>query len=63
MGFSDDVRRLEQELQRTRQAPPRLDTEALDEEERAGGSGADAEPVGDRRGLGARADVELGEDA
>ena len=62
MGFSDDVRRLEQQLRRSRQAPPRLDTEALDEDERAGGSGADAEPVGDRGRLRARPDVELGED-
>jgi hypothetical protein len=63
VGFSDDVRRLEEQLARNRQAPPRFDPEALDEDERAAVSGADAEPVGDGGGLGACPDVELGEDA
>lgn len=57
MGFSDDVRRLEEQLARERRPPPRVDIDALDQD-----SGADAEPVGDGGGLGAGPDVELGED-
>jgi hypothetical protein len=57
MGFSDDVRRLEEQLARERKPPPRVDTDALEE-----ASGADTEPVGDGGSLGAGADVELGED-
>jgi hypothetical protein len=62
MGFSDDVRRLEEQLALERRMPPRFDAEALDEDERADASGADAEAMGDGGGLGAGADVELGED-
>jgi hypothetical protein len=63
MPFSDDVRRLEEQM--ARDPAPRFSSEALDEDEREcdEGSGADAEPVSDGGGLGAGADVELGEDA